>query len=233
VTTRRFCVLTVGRAASTALMDRLERYPDIAVPNKNIACADNELTHPVRIYLHAAAYARLSGKRIDTAEDLIDCFYEMNSGAAFAGFKTMPDRHKDIERFLARPDIQFVTLVREDVASTVASFELAEVLQSWQRRGEPQTARWKFNPHRDAAAVLERLRYVLDSQVRLRLIPNAIALVYEDLCNPDYSCPALDAFFGRRIRLDDPKPPVSAETYVPNWQEFFAFIDESQQRLTV
>ena len=50
---RRFCVPTVGRAGSTSLMDRLERYPDIAVPNKNIA---------------------ISCPQSKTPEQLIDCF---------------------------------------------------------------------------------------------------------------------------------------------------------------
>jgi hypothetical protein len=228
---RRFCVLTVGRAGSTALMDRLERDPDIAVPNKNIVCADHELTHPARIYIHAAAYARLCGKSIATPEDLIDCFFEFNNGAAFAGFKTMPDRHRDLDSFVARPDIQFITLTRRDVASTVASFLLAASLQSWQRRGEPQTARWRFDAQRDAAAVLSRLRCVLRSHAQLSEVPNAIALVYEDLCDPGFSCPALDAFFGHPICLDEPKPPTSASTYVPNWEEFLAFVDAAQHQI--
>ncbi len=37
---RKFCVLTVGRAGSTALLGRLARYPDIALPGKNIECID-------------------------------------------------------------------------------------------------------------------------------------------------------------------------------------------------
>jgi hypothetical protein len=31
--------------------------------------------------------------------------------------------------------------------------------------------------------------------------------------------------------LDDPRPPTSGETYVANWQEFRAFIDEARHRL--
>lgn len=228
---RRFCVLTVGRAGSTSLMDRLAQYPDIAVPGRNIACVDHELTHPARLQAHAAAYAELCGRAITTQEQLIDCFFEFNSGAAFAGFKTMPNRHKDLDRFVARPDIQFVTLTRRDLASTVASFLLAMATESWRRSGGPQAARWKFDIQRDAPAVLGNLRYVVRSHVQLSHVPDAIALVYEDLCDPEFSSAKLDAFFGRGIRLSDPKPPTSAETYVANWQEFRAFVEQAQRQM--
>jgi hypothetical protein len=228
---RRFCVLTAGRAGSTALMDRLERYPDIAVPGKNIACVDQELVHPTRIQAQAAAYAKLCGKAIATPEQLIDCFFDFNGGAAFAGFKTMPNRHKDLDRFVARPDIRFITLSRRDVASTVASFLVAMATDSWRRQGGAQTARWTFEPGRDAAAVASNLRYVVRSDERLARVPNAIALVYENLCDPDFSNPALDAFFGRPIRLDAPRPPTSGETYVANWQEFRTFVDDAREKI--
>ncbi len=227
----RFCVLTVGRAGSTALMDRLERYPDIVVPSKNIACIDQELVHPARLQAQAAAYAKLCGKAIATPEQLIDCFFDFNGAAAFAGFKTMPNRHKDLDRFVARPDIQFVTLSRRDVASTVSSFLVAMATDSWRRHGEPQNARWKFEPQRDATAVVSNLRYVVRSEAQLARVRSPIALVYEDLCDPGFSSPALDEFFGRPIRLDDPRPPTSGETYVANWQEFRAFVDDAREKL--
>ena len=212
-------------------MDRLAQYPDIAVPNKNIACIDHELVHPARIQAHAAAYAELCGRAVTTPEQLIDCFFALNSGAAFAGFKTMPNRHKDLGSFVARPDIQFVTLTRRDLASTVATFLMAMTTESWRRSGETQTARWKFDVQRAAPAVLGNLRYVVRSHAQLSQVPNAIALVYEDLCDPGFSSKELDAFFGRPIRLDDPRRPTSAETYVANWQEFRAFVDEAQRQM--
>ncbi|MDQ2962819.1 MAG: hypothetical protein M3R31_06615 [Pseudomonadota bacterium] len=226
-----FCILTVGRAGSTSLMDRLAQYPDIAVPSKNIACIDHELTHPARIQAHAAAYAQLCGRSVTTPEQLIDCFFEFNRGAAFAGFKTMPNRHKDLGALVSRPDIQFITLTRLDLASTVASFLMAMTTESWRRSGGPQTARWKFDFQRDAPAVLGNLRYVVRSHAQLSQVPHAIALVYEDLCDPTFSSKEPDTFFGRGIRLDDPQPPTSAETYVANWQEFRTFVDEAQRQM--
>jgi len=228
---RKFCVLTVGRAGSTALMNCLERYPDVAMPGKNIECVDQELVHPMRIQAHAAAYARLCGRTLTTPEQLIDCFFEVNGNAAFAGFKTMPNRHRDLDRFVARPDITFFTLSRRDVASTVASFLVAMATDSWRRDGGPQTARWTFDAQRDVAAVRSNLRYVVKGDAQLRAVPNAIALDYEDLCDPGFSNPALDAFFGRPIRLDDPKPPTSGDTYVANWPEFRAFVEAAQREM--
>jgi hypothetical protein len=228
---RKFCVLTVGRAGSTALMNRLERYPDVALPGKNIECVDQELVHPARIEAQAAAYAKLCGRTITTPEQLIDCFFEVNGNAAFAGFKTMPNRHRDLDRFIVRSDITFITLSRRDVASTVASFVLAMTTDSWRRDGGPQTARWTFDAQRDAVAVRSNLRYVVKSDAQLRAVPNAIVLDYEDLCDPDFSNPALDAFFGRPIHLDDPRPPTSGETYVANWSEFRAFVEAAQREM--
>ncbi len=228
---RKFCVLTVGRAGSTALMDRLARCSDIALPGRNIDCVDQELVHPARFAAHAAAYARLCGAPIDTVDELIDGFFAYNSGAAYAGFKTMPNRHKALDRFVSRPDIQFITLSRRDVASTVASFVVAMATDSWRRDGGPQNARWSFDPRRDAHGVIGNLRYVLKSTEQLRRVPNAIALAYEDLCDPAFSDPKLDTFFARPIRLDRPQPPTSGESYVRNWSEFRDFIAAESRRL--
>ena len=223
---QKFCVLTVGRAGSTALMARLAREPDIALPGKNIDCVDQELVHPSRVNAHAAAFGRLCGTTISTIDQLIDCFYAANADSAYAGFKTMPNRHRDYDRFVGRPDIRFITLSRRDIASTVASFVVAMATNSWRREGGAQAARWTFDPKRDGAGVLGNLRYVLNSMAQLEKVPAAIALAYEDLCHPKFTSPALDALFGRPIRLDQPKPPTSGRSYVENWSEFCAFIEE-------
>jgi hypothetical protein len=212
-------------------MDQLARYPDIAVPGKNISCVDHELTHPARIQAHAAAYASLCGHEIRTVDELLDCFFTVNHAAAFAGFKTMPNRHKDLAAFVARADIRFITLIRRDLASTVASFLMAMATESWRRYGEPQTARWRFIAERDAQSVLGNLRYVVRSHAQLEGVPNAIVLAYEDLCDRKFSSAEIDAFFGRPIRLDHPKPPTSGESYVENWSEFRAFVEQAHQAM--
>jgi hypothetical protein len=222
----KFCVITVGRAGSTSLMNVLEAFPDVAVPNKNIPCVDNELVHPKRVQEHMKRYAELCGTPITGPEQLFDCFFAYNAAFAYAGFKTMPNRHKNLGAFVSRPDIRFITLTRQDIASTVASFLMAMKTDSWRRFGEPQQATWKFVAEQDGPAARNNLAYVLLSLDQLHRVPNAIRLAYEDLCDPAYRCPALDDFFGRPIKLDNPQPPTSASTYVENWDEFRAFIDE-------
>ena len=214
-------------------MDRLARERDIALPGKNIDCIDQELVHPTRVAAHAAAFARLSGATITTVDALIEAFFALNADAAFAGFKTMPNRHRDFERFVGRSDIRFITLSRRDIASTVASFVVAMATDSWRREGGAQQARWTFDPRRDGEAVAGNLRYVIKSAAQLERVPNAIALAYEDLCDPHFSDPALDALFGRSIRLDDPRPATSARSYVANWAEFCAFLETARRDRSV
>ena len=86
-------MLTVGRAGSTSLMDALEKFPDIALPNKNIPCPDNELFHPLRVQAYMRQYAALCGTPIARPRELMECFFARNDAMAYAGFKTMPNRH--------------------------------------------------------------------------------------------------------------------------------------------
>lgn len=226
----RFCVLTVGRTGSTALMDALQRFDDIAVPNKNIACPDNELVHPRRVRQYAAEYSRLCDRRITRQSQLIECFFLYNAGFRFAGFKTMPERHRDYRAFTNRKDITFITLARRDVPSTVASFMLAMAKDTWRRSGEAAQARLTFRPEH-ATRVLGNLAYVHRSLVQLGHVPGAIRLTYESLCDPAFRCVELDAYFGRPIKIEDPRPPTSGRSYVTNWEEFEDFVLKAYRRL--
>ncbi len=226
---KKFCVLTIGRTGSTSLMNYLETFPDIAVPNKNIPCVDNELVHPKRVQEHMRRYAELAGQPITGLGQLIDCFFGLNANFAYAGFKTMPDRHNNYDAFVARPDIQFITLTRRDIPSTVASFLLAMKTDSWRRSGESQRDTWRFRPRQDKQTVLGNLAYIHQGMARLRRVPRAIHLEYEDLCDPAYRSPALDDYFNRPIHIENPKPPTSGASYVENWEDFCAFISEAQR----
>lgn len=224
---RRFCVLTVGRSGSTSLMNFLAKSDDIAVPCKEVDCVDNELLHPDRAAQYAAFYAQRCAVPVRTADELIDCFYRTHADAAYAGFKSMPNRHPDFAAFAARRDVRFITLVREDVVSTVASFMVAIDTGSWRRFGGPQAARWVFDAARDERRVLGNLTYVLQSNAALRDIPGAIALTYEALCDPAFSHAALDGFFARRVSIENPRPPTHGSSYVENWDEFAAFVQKA------
>ena len=146
---RKFCVLTVGRAGSTSLMEALEKVPDLAVPRTNVESEDNELVHPRHVKRYAEEYGKLVKRKLATQAELIDAFYEVNEGATYAGFKSMPNRHRDYARFAGRKDIQFITLQRRDLASTAASFHRANETGTWRRHGEPRPDSWTFDVPRD------------------------------------------------------------------------------------
>ena len=134
-TAKNFCVMTSGRSGSTGLTNVLQGFPDIAVPGKQIDCPDNELVHPKNINKNLAEYSRISGHELNDADGLIEAFYEVNAGSLFSGFKTMPHRHPDFEKFTNRDDITFITLIRMDVYSTIVSFRMAwEKIPGCERR---------------------------------------------------------------------------------------------------
>lgn len=224
---RRFCVLTVGRSGSTSLMNFLGGFPDVALPCRDTDCEDNELLHPDRAARYAQEYAKLCKLPVRTRDELIECYYRYHAASAYVGFKSMPNRHRDFDAFTLRPDIQFITLVRDDVASTVASFLVAMNTGSWRRFGEPQPARWVFDPARDGRRALSNLGYVQQSNTALRNIPGAIALTYEMLCDPAFNDAALNEFFARQISIVNPRPPTHGSSYVENWDEFCSYLEKT------
>ncbi|HJQ37517.1 MAG TPA: hypothetical protein VKB93_10290 [Thermoanaerobaculia bacterium] len=222
---RRFCLLTTGRTGSTSLMSALAAREDVLVPGKLFECPDNELVHPSFV----RGYMEWFGAR--DAGELIERFFEWGT-ERYAGFKSMPNRHRDYREFIRRTDIQFITLVRDDIASTVASFILAMRTNSWRRSGGEQVHTWTFT-EADERLVAGNLKYVYTSRLRLQAIPNAIPLVYEELCDPRFRCDALDEFFERPVRIHDPRPPLHASRYVTNWTELEQFIERTLARYSL
>ncbi len=220
-TCRRFCLLTTGRSGSSSLMRAFQVHDDIVVPSQQIGFEGDELLLPHGFERHRRAYEQLLGLPIDGGDALIEAFYRYNAGMAFAGFKSMPHRHADFRDFVAREDIRSITLVRADVASTVASFMLALRQGTWGRRGEAPRKRWTFQPH-DAAEARAILRRLQNNMRALAGVPAAIRLTFEDLCDPECSAPELDDYFGRPIRIADPRPPTSGASYTGNWADFAA-----------
>ena len=51
----RFCLLTTGRAGSTALMDAIAAGDDVTVPGDLIDCRDHELVNPEHLERHRVA----------------------------------------------------------------------------------------------------------------------------------------------------------------------------------
>jgi hypothetical protein len=204
-------------------MNVLQAHSDILVPNKQVDCVDNELVHPDFMDDYVGYYARACGRPVADEPALIDAFFETASGFAFAGFKSMPDRHTDIDAFVGRSDIRFIVLKRLDVASTVASFITAIDEGCWRREGGPQPHQWHFGDgHHER--IRGHLKYLTACFACMDRIPGAIRLSYEEVCGPGFSSRELDAFFGRPVAIPDPQPPVSGEDYVENWGEFRSFV---------
>jgi hypothetical protein len=226
---RGFCLMTVGRSGSTALMRALQAFPDIATPDKNLPCIDNELLHPEHIQRYAQEYARMAKHPVKTPGQLMQAFFRHNKDFGYAGFKSMPNRHPQFQRFAASPEIQFISLARQDVPSTVASFLTAMQAGCWRREGGAQDYAWRFDPGLHGGMAAANFHYVCASLKLLERMPNRIALIYEDLCREDFSSPELDAFFGRPIRLAAPKPPLHGSAYLSNWGEFCAFLAQLEE----
>jgi len=222
---KRFILLSSGRAGSTSFIDALAQFDDIAVPSKQIECVDNEIFHPRFVKKYVAQYQALSGIPVRDELSLIEAFYKSNTGAAFAGFKSMPNRHGSLQDLANKGDIKMITLARDDIASTVASFIVAIDRNTWRRHGGKQKHRFTFAPeYKDRA--LSHLAYIVDSQKIFHSLPNSIHIKFEDLCKKDFANTELNEFFQRPVTIANPRPPVSGEAYVDNWDQFTAFIEE-------
>jgi len=223
MTSRKFCLITPGRAASTALMNILEGHDDIAVPNKNIDCSNNELIQQRKVKQYRRLYSELCKTQIKTNSELIKGFFEYNQSSPYAGFKTMPMRHKNDPEFLQREDIQFIILTRDDIPSTVASFITARQRNTWYRKGGNPKEKIEI---RGILILMTwgNVMYLQNSLKALERIKNGINIKYEELCQPDFNNPELNAFFERKIQLQNPLTPTSGAQYIKNWQWFQRFV---------
>lgn len=219
---RRFCLLTSGRTGSTALMDVIAAVDGVAVPACDVDCIDHELLHPARSRGYAKYYSTQARQPIATGADLISAFYRCHSQSKWAGFKSMCNRHRNLARFIEREDIQFITLRRRDIPATVASFMLAMEQNTWRRDGGQPEQTWTFSDD-NKELVLSNLAFVHQTHDVLDQISTAIALDYEDLCQPGFESSQLNQFFESSLFLPRGQPPTDASRYVTNWPTFLAF----------
>ena len=220
---QKFCLVTPGRSGSTSFMEVIEGFDDVAVPNKNIDCANNELFHPRFFVRYKNQYEDLCKCKIKGHQELMEQFFLFNKDFSYAGFKIMPARHRRERGFFNREDIQFIVLVREDVSSTVASFVAANLSNSWERKGEKRKKRFRIRGL-DYLMVWGNTLYIRRNLEVIKKISNPINIRYEDLCDPGYRNLELDNFFNRQISLKNPRPPLSGEEYVENWKSLQRFI---------
>lgn len=204
----------------------------VYTPREDIGRYDHELLHPDAEAKARPAYARLSGRAIASPAELVEGFlaYHRSRSTAWAGFKSMPNRHPRWADFAGRDDIKFITVIRRDIASTAASFHLARQSGTWRRSGGHQPYRWRFVSE-DKRMVTENVLYLYQAHRHLERLQPAIHLCYENLCQHGFRCAALDEYFERPIRLADPKPPISGASYIENWPEFEAFVHKMWKQI--
>ena len=222
---KSFILMTTGRSGSTALMNTLAKYPDVAVPNKQIDCIDNEILHPNFVNSYIPFYQQFSQVPISNEVEFINCFYQSNKTSTYAGFKSMPERHKQFQAIINSSHIQIITLIRRDIASTIASFIMAIDKKTWRRNGGKQSYSFTFSDQYKPR-VLSHLKYIVNSRNKLKQFTNAISLEYEDLCQNDFEKQNLNQYFDREIKLSQPKPPVNAKNHVKTWNDFQQFIQQ-------
>jgi hypothetical protein len=202
-------------------MNALGALPGVVVPASNVHSPDNELIHHQTIPL----YQQLRGRGFSSSKDLINFFYQYNREAQFAGFKSMPRRHGDYAEFIQRPDIQFITLDRRDVFATLASFIAATKHNTWRRTGGVPPKKLRYEES-DARQLELNLRYIATARQSLLVVPNAIPLFYEDLCQPQFRSARLDAYFEQPVILSGAKPPTQTRDYLENDVEFRAAVEQ-------
>ena len=226
---KRFSILTTGRAGSTSLMQALARCNGVGLPDSTIGCDDFELLHPQKKAKYIQYFEQLTQTPLSDPQ-LVEAFYSSQAHQQFAGFKSMPNRHQDYEQFIQSRNITFITLSRRDIPSTIASFTLAMHRGTWRRYGGSPDQQLVFNPEQ-CQRIVSNIRYLHKALAQLGAIQNPIRLVYEELCQPDFCCPQLDAFFGQSVQIASPQPPTSGASYVVNWDEFSEFVDQTWSQL--
>ena len=204
-------------------MQVIEGLENVAVPSKNIECANNELLHPRFVDTYKRKFEDLCHCKINTNQELVEQFFSYNKDYDYAGFKSMPVRDGISPGLFDRQDITFIVLTREDILSTVASFVAANRSNSWDRKGGKRSRQVRIRLF-DTLMVLGNTFYLRRNVEMIKKIKNPINITYEDLCNPEYHNSALDQFFNEPISLRNPNPPTLGSDYVENWGGFSKFV---------
>ena len=222
---QKFCLLTTGRTGSTAFMRVLETHADIMVPNKDLDCPNNELLLPKRLQQYISQYASICNRPITTGNQLIEAFFDRHHEQSFVGFKSMCEYHGDLSRFVRRGDIQYITLIREDVVSTVASSLAAQARNNWKRHGGVPDFRLRYRPVMNDYIDLT-VHNIYKCHLVVASLSDAIHLEYESLCMPGFVHQGLQQFFGRPVALASPSAPTKGQDYVDNWQQLNDFVQQ-------
>lgn len=200
-------------------MRALNAFDDIASPCKNSQLLFSELLHPNLLEEAYSIYSALGDLTDRTPSKLIDCFYDVNSSFPYAGFKLLFCQSAGVEQLWFSEDVQVITLLRHDIPSTMASLMMASDTGDWNREGGGHRRGWSYSSAR-GGELKERVAAHFKAVTSLMSIPNSIVIYYEDITQSGFVSASLREFFGRDVRLAEPRKPTSGEQYVRNWGEF-------------
>lgn len=222
---KKFIVLGTPRTGSESFVKALQQVAGLTTPANSTDLKQSELLNPRFISNFTSIYSLKFGIQLLTQSELINAFYSVNSSSPYAGFKTFYSHVQGFSALTLQPDIQFIVLMRQNVASTLASLMVALDRGCWGRQGESHKSAWRLRSDRipQLKALVERHHEAMSALIE---VPNAIVVRYEDLCCEDFSDSRLDSFFGQRIAFVNPRPPVSGESYVVNWDDFRSHVAE-------
>lgn len=207
--TKRFLVVGHPRSGSTFLIERLVRAADADAPLVN----HKELFN---LYerLFNTCVLQLDGS---TELGMLRSFFA-RSTKQFAGLKTIPSFHREWASVAAVPDLQFITISRKDVLSSIASILVSENTRIWDRTareqldGRPGNFGHWFRDRREQEMVLGDLinRFLFDTRSieQLNARPTTIALTCEELVGDTFRSEQLDEFFGQRMSLRGFRQPT-------------------------
>lgn len=206
-------------------MQALHQVSGLISPFNDTDVRQSELLNPRFVSDFISIYSDRLGLQLLTQTELINAFYSVNSTRPYAGFKGLYSHVQDLTALTLQRDIKIIVLLRHDVASTLASLMTALDRGCWGRQGESHKSAWRFSHDR-----LPLLKSLVEAHHKamsaLIGVQNAVVVRYEDLCSVDFSDSRLNSFFGQKITFLDPKPPVSGESYVMNWDDFKSYVGE-------
>jgi hypothetical protein len=213
--TKRFLVVGHPRSGSTFLVEYLALKSGAFTPNVN----HQELFNVYERLFNSCAL------QLDGSDEagMLQSFFA-RSTKQFAGLKTIPSFHRQWRDILELPGIQFITIARRDILSSIASMLVSERTRRWdlpgreQLAGKEQFSLW-FRDRRDREMtlgdLLGRLLFDLRSLERLEERPGTIRIRSEDLAGRVYESSELNAFFEQRIPIRGFKRPT-------DYRELFA-----------
>lgn len=200
---RKFMVVAVPRSGSTFLIKRIAESRDVYLPEVN----QFELFN-VYEKLYNCHSLRLN---VASESQILDGFFSQ-ANRPYAGLKTIPGFHREWPLLMNRPDIQFITLLRCDFLSCLASYIICERQCGWrlssrqQIGGAPLVFREIYSTEEKLTswfgATLDYLLYNYRAVEALNALPQTIQLETGMFEQRNQERGRLAEFLGRPISFD-------------------------------